>query len=416
MSQVPVNTPETIRKGDGKAAPEADERHDFYIVVSPGFEKLAEKEIRQWAVTPAFSPLLPLEIKHEHGGLSVRLPLVLGCELNRVLKVPTRILLRLAAFGCRDFPKLFKKTAGFAWGEWIAPGGTVEFQASTHKSRLFIKKRIEETCSDGFKKYLKANGSERRPSIANAAAGPQQVLVRVNDDVCTISLDTSGELLHKRGLKTLSSEAPLRETIAAALLTWMISEGANATSPVTLVDPMIGSGTFAIEADHLATDNKVRSYAFESFPNYLKETRSDLTARETSVRFAKFIGLDLDGKAAKTTKQNWIDSGGDAERLSIELADVFDAKPLEIEGERWLITNPPYGERLKIEGRLKDYYELLFETCERIARPNRACFILPDTARPSQLRAPRRWKPAVTLRFQNGGLPVTALLFLNDER
>ena len=414
MSQPPENTPKTNPGAEHPSVPVTgpldDGQYDFYIVVTPGFEILAEKEIIQWARSPAFSTLLESEIRREHGGLSVRLPLAMGCELNRVLKIPTRILIRLSAFGCRDFPKLFKKTAGFNWSDWIVPGVEVDFQASTHKSRLFIKKRIEETCREGFEKYRKASGLETQLSAAGRAV--QQVLVRVNNDVCTISLDTSGELLHKRGLKRLSSEAPIRETIAATLLSWMMSDETPAS--ITLVDPMIGSGTFAMEADHLGKISAARSFAFESFPIYASEVPPMISARPLATMFTKFVGLDLDAKAAKTTKQNWIESGGESQRLSIEVADVFDAKPLAIEGERWLITNPPYGERLKIEGRLKDYYELLFETCERIAQPDRACFVLPDTARPAQLRIPSRWKTAGALRFQNGGLPVTALLFVND--
>lgn len=405
MSQTPEKTPTS-----SPIAP--DGTCEFFVVVTPGFESLAQKEINFWRQTPSFASIG--EPLRERGGLSFRAPLVAGCHLNRVVKIPTRILLRLTAFGCRDFPKLFKKTAGFPWCDWV--DGAADFQASTHKSRLFIKKRIEETCRDGFKKALKARAETIGAGAGReSASGPQQILVRFDDDVCTFSLDTSGELLHKRGTKVLSSEAPLRETIAAAMLMWMSSEGPAPRGAVTLIDPMVGSGTFAIEASHLERPLANRAFSFERFPIYRAQIAvaplPALEARISPVRFDEFIGFDIDRKAAETTKQNWRDLG-ETRVFDIHVQDVFDSKPLPAsEGERWLIANPPYGERLKVEGRLRDYYELLFETCERVVRPTRSCFVLPDTAKPPSLRAPKRWGSPQILKFQNGGLPVTALLF-----
>lgn len=443
----------------------SENTYEFFLVVAPGFEALAEKEISRHVGVP---------VTRERGGLTVHLGLAEGLELNRVLRIPTRILLRLASFGCRDFPKLFKKTAGFPWAEW-APG-PVDFVASTHKSRLFIKKRIEQTCRDGFEKARKAagaavggeaaggsgsSGRERargnpheratvsgervtsgaaakradrtgaskpaRTSVSDGisrfdAVEAATVYVRFLDDVCTFSLDTSGELLHKRGVKTMTSEAPLRETIAAAMLAFM----GEPSSSTVLVDPMVGSGTFFFEAAGVASN---RDYAFEKIPKYRgllaqaksapRATRSTIvgggdtvTAAKDTVspptHFARFIGFEIDEKTAEAARENLKSIGVP---VTIEVADIFDAKPLVGEESRWLIANPPYGERLKIEGRLKDYYELLFETCERVVQPQRACFVLPDSAKPEKLRAPSRWRLANKLKFQNGGLPVTALLF-----
>lgn len=405
-----------IRVGDGLC--------EFYLVVTPGLETLAQKEIARW-LSPDTSVIV------SRGGLTVRLGLAEGLALNRVLRIPTRVLLRIADFGCRDFPKLFKKTAGLDWSRWVGPGVGVEFVASSHKSRLFIKKRIEETCRDGFKRWSRERGSGGAAATgavgAGAASGAGAVLeclVRFDDDICTMSLDTSGELLHKRGRKTLSADAPVRETIAAAMLEMMCDadtaaggrepvrvggpEPVGARGAVTLVDPMIGSGTFVIEAAEMGRPIGSREFAFEKFPNV---PATPVDVRPPQVNFAKFVGFDIDAKAAEAARGNW----RDARPLDVIVGDFFDAKPLAIEGERWLITNPPYGERLKIEGRLKDYYELLFETCERVVKPDRACFLLPDTAKPEKLRAPATWRRTQALKFLNGGLPVTAVLFVRDE-
>jgi len=371
--------------------------YEFFLVVAPGFEALAEKEISRFTAAP---------VQRERGGLTVHLSLAEGLELNRVLRIPSRILLRLASFGCRDFPKLFKKTAGFAWNEWVS--GPVEFIASSHKSRLFIKKRIEQTCREGFEKAQKI-GSAPKAVLASTSTSTFTVMVRFLDDVCTFSLDTSGELLHKRGVKTMTSEAPLRETIAAALLEFM----GEPQSLTTLIDPMVGSGTFFFEAAQVASH---RSYAYQQIPKYLALAGSESqisgpTAQERATssakKFSRFIGFEIDPKTAEAARENLKSIAG----VEIEVADIFDAKPLVLEGPGWVIANPPYGERLKIEGRLKDFYELLFESCERVARPEKACFVLPDSSKPEKLRPPRQWRVEKTLKFQNGGLPVTALLF-----
>ena len=390
---------------------------EFFLIVTPGFEALAEQELREHIGDEA--------IERSHGGLQATLPLSVGLELNRVLKIPTRILVRLMSFGCRDFPKLYKKMAGFQWVDWLSFDQPVEISASTHKSRLFIKKRIEQSCAEGYLKYWDAQLAPTEAELKAAEAKPepaaQEILVRFDDDICTVSLDTSGEMLYKRGEKVLSAEAPLRETIAAALLRWM-SQDVVSSRTVTLVDPMVGSGTFAIEAAKMHEPAQSRRFAFEDFRNY--RTSETLSAESKAIarfRFTKYIGLDIDAKSADTTQANWENvigvrtkSGEARAKTEVYVRDAFKAEPLTIAGERWLITNPPYGERLKIEGRLKDYYESLFEALEASVRPDRACFVLPDTAKPMQLKAPARWKKPQALRFQNGGLPVTALLFIAE--
>ncbi len=184
----------------------------FFLVVPPGFELLAEAELLVWLRSLSFELQTP--VLREKGGLSVDLPLDVGFALNGRVKIPSRVLLRLADFGCRDFPKLFKKMRGLDWSPWLFSGNcTPEFVASSHGSRLALKKRIQSTCEDGFKAWRKIHGS-----TAIETALKPTIMVRFFDDVCTVSLDTSGDHLHRRGYKTKSTDAPIRENIAAALL------------------------------------------------------------------------------------------------------------------------------------------------------------------------------------------------------
>ncbi len=183
---------------------DSSQGYEFYLIITPGFEELALQELSRW------DNGLDGEATVSRGGITLNLKsLEAGFELNRVLKIPTRILLRLSKFGCRDFPKLFKKVSSFEWENWVSDETQLTFQASSHASRLFVKKRIEQTCEEARERYLKSREKDPRPPGIE-----QTILVRLDDDVCTLSIDTSGEILHKRGTRPLASEAPIRETMA----------------------------------------------------------------------------------------------------------------------------------------------------------------------------------------------------------
>lgn len=368
-------------------------RGRFFLVVTPGLEEVAAWELKAWHPEAVF--------QSEHGGLSLELPLEEGFNLNRRLKTPTRILLRLAEFGCRDFPKLFRKISNFPWEEWVRE--PVEFSASSQGSRLRIKRRIEETCADGFRARFKKLGHELEKSDKE----PLLVLVRMQDDVCFISLDTSGLLLHKRGYRDFNTEAPIRETIASALLLMLERQAAvlELPTPVELLDPMCGSGTFLLEGARLETSKTERSFAFERFVGHVKD-HSDPSVRREPI-FSSLVGFERDERAYAAAKNNLEKFGCEFTLLK---QDLFSAEVLSSE-RRWVVVNPPYGERIKVEGNLSDYYVKLFEAIERVAKPEIAAFVLPDKVYPDRLKKPRGWHLVSRARFLNGGLPVTACVF-----
>lgn len=412
----------TQSAGQG-ASVAGDDRPEFFLVTAPGFEAEVMQEVRWWCDSD-------LAMNAISGGVSVRAELGLGFALNRVLKTPTRILLRLADFGCRDFPKLFKKIAGFPWEEWVSDTTPIEFVATSKRSRLKIKKRIESTCADGRHSRLKkrrgpAQTTHSREPKSGHESGHDSVTcyVRFDDDVCTLSLDTSGEILHKRGLRPLSSEAPLRENLAALLLILLervadqgAIDAAAATAGdrvgVELIDPMTGGGTFLIEAalrDQIIT---TRTFAFERWVR--KVTEPSLRYRGPK-RFAALRGYDLDAKALRSARENLQRLHVD-QPLELINADFFQqasSGPSALgPGPRWVIANPPYGERLRIEGPLTHYYRDLLSAAEALAKPEAACFIFPDKFSVERLAAPPTWRLAEVRRFLNGGLPVNAALYV----
>jgi putative N6-adenine-specific DNA methylase len=390
-------TPRTNNKPERPA----DGRCDFFLIATPGFEDLVAEELAAWLPQAGLNS----EVKIEGGGVSFRAELELGLSLNCLLKTPTRILLRLADFGCRDFPKLFRKISNFPWEEWVSDSATIAFSASSRESWLKIKKRIEQTCDEGRKARQKTRSNT--PSQNNLDRNNEvDVLVRFDKDICYISLDTSGELLHKRGYRPMSSEAPLRETTAAALLLLM-KKVVPSEVKVDLVDPMTGGGTFLLEAALLAQPVRTRQFAYESF---VKTKKVEVAPATTANRFIKLIGFDSDAKALQAAKENFSRAKID---MPFELlnADFFVAQPLTGETPRWLICNPPYGERISVEGPLSEFYAKLFEATERVVRPQAACFILPEKAGPDRVRTPKAWRILEKRRFLNGGLPVIAVVY-----
>ena len=368
---------------------------NFYLIVTPGFEEQAAVELKDWCPD--------LEFAVGRGGIEFTMTLGEGCELNRVLKTPTRILVRLADYGCRDFPKLFKKMSGFPWHEWVSDETPIEFHATSKSSRLAIKKRIEETCLDGWKAALKKRGV----AAPNARIPAVTVYVRFEDDICWVSLDTSGEILHKRGLRPLSSNAPLRETMAANLLRYLESFGLG--EKLELVDPMTGGGTFLMEA--ALTRKKITSRKF-AFENFVVRTEGSF-ATQSKDPFIRFIGFESDAKTLRAAAENLNAIRGNSKDQPVELieADFFAANALPLGPRRWLIANPPYGERIRVEGKLSDFYERLFVACAEKVAPERALFILPEKVNPSRLRLPESWQVLGEKRFLNGGLPVFAMVY-----
>lgn len=368
------------------------ENLEFFLVALPGLEDVVAAEVNDW--------FPGLEAKVEHGGVTVFAPLGAGLAMNQALKTPTRILLRLKTFRCKDFPKLYNTITKLPWEQWIDMSCEMEVHVSTRLSRLKIKSRIEETCLDGwFEAVNRAGAKIKRGKKAS-------LYVRFLNDECTLSLDTSGERLHKRGTREFIGEAPLRETIAAALIHLVESTYGCRDFQVEIVDPMMGSGTFLLEAADRNRLIEKREFAFENFAAQPKETP---VLKADRVRVQRLIGYEADKKTIKAAEANLkkVEAG-----LQLELKDFFEAEPLPAAADpRWLFCNPPYGERLKVKEPLGALYERLFEASEKVARPERACYLLPSKAVKGKFRLPRGWKVLLKRPFVNGGIPVTAFVF-----
>ena len=356
---------------------------EFFLVALPGLEDLVLKELKDW--------FPDLEATQEYGGVTAHAPMEVGLSLNLVLKTPTRILLRVASFKCSDFPKLYNKVKSINWSEYLKPETELSAQATARLSRLNMKNRIEKTCLDGYRHFKKDKGYEKSKNKVG-------LYIRLHKDICTLSLDTSGERLHKRGQRTHIGDAPLRETIAASLLL-NLQYLSEETGSVEVVDPMMGTGAFLVEAQGLNEASENRDFNFEYFQSdainnpVLKVSRADIS---------NSVGYEIDAKSCEAAETNGVQN--------ILNEDFFKASPLD-DSKRWLVCNPPYGERLKVDMPLKEYYEKLFAKCEEVAKPDYASFILPTKSLKGKFNLPGSWKVADKRPFLNGGIAVTAMTF-----
>ncbi len=271
---------------------------------------------------------------------------------NLVLRCASRVLVRVASFRALHLAQLDKRARKLDWAGLLRPDLPVRVEATCRKSRIYHAGAAAQRIEGAIAATVGA------PIVQEAAAAAVTVKLRIEDDLAVISLDSSGESLHKRGHKEAVAKAPMRETMAAGFLRQC---GFDGTMPV--VDPMCGSGTFVIEAAEMARGlypGRSRRFAFEDFASFdaaaWDAMRGAATLREVSIRFS---GGDRDAGAIRMSRAN-ADRAGVGDLCHFEQGVIADAMPPD--GPPGLvIVNPPYGARIGNKGPLFGLYASLGE-------------------------------------------------------
>ena len=281
------------------------------------------------------------------------------CRANVFLRTAERILLKVGSFTAVSFEELFQGTKNIPWEDYIPQDGKFWVaKASSIKSKLFSPSDIQSVMKKAMVERMKSrygvNWFEE-----NGSAYPLRVFLY--KDKVTIGMDTSGDSLHKRGYSTMPSRAPITETLAAALL--MLTPWKKDR---ILVDPFCGSGTFPIEAAMMAANiapGMNRSFLAEDWKNLIPrkcwyeamDEADELVDREAS---ADIQGYDIDGEIVRAARAN-------AERAGVDHLIHFQQRPVSRLSHPkkygFLITNPPYGERLEEKAALPAIYRELGE-------------------------------------------------------
>lgn len=267
------------------------------------------------------------------------------CRANMFLRTTERVLLKIAKFKAETFEELFEKTKQLPWEEFIpADGKFWVAKATSIKSKLFSPSDIQSIMKKAIVERLK---QKYKIEWFTETGNEYPIRVTFMKDEITIGLDTTGESLHKRGYRKLISKAPITETLAAALILltpW--------NKDRILVDPFCGSGTFPIEAAMIGAriaPGMNRSFLSEEWKDMIPkkawysavEEANDMVLRDVKMNIQ---GYDIDGEIIKAARQNAILAGVD-EQIHFQQRPVSELRNPKKYG--FIITNPPYGERLE---------------------------------------------------------------------
>ncbi|CAA2137069.1 class I SAM-dependent RNA methyltransferase [Hyphomicrobium sp. ghe19] len=315
---------------------------EIFLSATPGFEPALGKE----AEAAGFK-----EPKITTGGVTIKGGWPEVWRANLELRGAGRVLARIDEFRAMHLAQLDKRARRIVWGEVLRPDVPFRVQASCSKSsRIYHSGAAAQRIEKAIREELGAKHSPDAEVV---------IKVRIDDDLCTIAVDTSGEPLHKRGHKEAVAKAPMRETMASLFLRQC---GFVGTEPV--LDPMCGSGTFIIEAAEIAAGYKPgrsRHFAFEQLATFDKAAWERLRGTGDAAKpELRFFGSDIDAGAIRMSRAN-------AERAGVtEITEFQQLAASEITpppGPPGLvIVNPPYGDRLGDRNELQSLYRSLGKT------------------------------------------------------
>jgi putative N6-adenine-specific DNA methylase len=323
-------------------------------VTAPGLEPFTAQELTALELLP-----VPTAEAATTGGVEFKGDLnALYCA-NLHLRTASRILARLGTFFyATTFPELQKRAARLPWERCLTPGQPIAMHVTCHQSKLYHSDAVARSVSAGLDERLGKPCTLVKADEQADGHPPQLIIVRLVDDKCTISVDSSGELLHKRGYRLAVAKAPLRETLAAALLM-----ASNWDKSASLLDPFCGSGTIPIEAALMALNippGLNRRFAFMDWPGYessaFSAQRSGVSGQQHPVRTMSaptILASDRDAGAIKMAREN-AERAGVANSIEFKCQAVSSITPPP--GTGWVVTNPPYGLRISEGKDLRNLY------------------------------------------------------------
>jgi putative N6-adenine-specific DNA methylase len=299
-----------------------------------GMEAVCKREMQKLGYTDLFV---------ENGRIEINGTFKDVVRLNLWLRTAERIKIKVGTFKAETFTELFDETKKIQWGKIIPKGGAFPVDAKSVKSKLFSLSDCQKIVKKAIVEKLK---EERKEDWLDESGVLYRFEVSLLNDIAEITLDTSGAGLHKRGYRKLIGFAPIKETMAAAMI-----DLSYWNKDRILLDPMCGSGTFPIEAALIARNiapGLNRKFTAEKWENFdLSLWQKEKTAAKKLIDYdteLNLYGYDYDPEVVEIAKINADDAG--------VLEDVhFESKDfLKLDKLPWeygvMITNPPYGERI----------------------------------------------------------------------
>ena len=361
--------------------------HVFFAVCPPGLGGICEQEIFQVSqkAKEIFSDQYRIsDIKGLPGGIEFKTRLKTACLANILMGSATRILMRVASFKAESFRRLEDRIKAVDWDLYLPCQALPDIKVSTHKSRLYHSAAIADRIKPILHGPLFSKDAFPHTNIPEKLSDISQTLmVRADNDRFELSLDMSGAPLYKRGIKEKVVKAPLRETLAFAILTRL---GLSAND--TLVDPMCGSGTFSLEGAMMQSQlppGVFRSFAFEAWPGFEKKSMVHAHDKLMSAA-ADFMAdcplppiwaRDLDATAIDHLKQTCTRHQA-FQRIRPVSDDFFNISPPAVTDNKGVVVlNPPYGIRLDKNQDITAFYKEIGHKLSADFKGFRAAIICP---------------------------------------
>jgi putative N6-adenine-specific DNA methylase len=324
--------------------------HDCLAVCPPGIEPLLADELRALGLRPS---------KSIHGGVPFRATDRELYVANVWSRIATRVVVRIGTFVARSFADLETRAARLPWDEFLGPELAPVFRVTALKSKLYHTDAIAE-------RLHRVTGTEPLADVSHTDHERVQLVVaRFAHDKVTVSVDASGDSLHRRGWRQQVAKAPMRETLAAAMV-----RACGWAHDTPFVDPLCGSGTIAIEAALAAAGlapGADRTFAFQRWPSFKPGTFASVTAGVRAAaadtarraRVAPVLAADRDEGAVAAATAN-AERAGVADLVRVQhgaLSSTLHA--LRTAPPGFIVTNPPYGVRVGKPRDLRDLYAAL---------------------------------------------------------
>ena len=380
----------------------------IFISCAPGLEPFLSSECSSLGINlkQTLSPNsadMAIAAGEEKGGVEFDGSETHLYKCNLHLRTASRIVVRVGEFYAAAFSELRKKASRLEWERYLQPGQPVDVKVTCHKSRLYhsdaVAERVKGAIEDHFHQPVSVNKSDKGFAL-------QLVLVRIVNDLCTISIDSSGELLHRRGYRQAVAKAPLRETLAAGMI---LAAGWQGDTP--LIDPFCGSGTIPIEASlvnrHIAPGIN-RHFAFMNwagfqqtvFQELLDKARKDICPSNIAI-----YASDRDKGAVEMAAANAARTGV-KDNIQFACHAISDLSPLP--GQGLILTNPPYGIRVSPNKDLRNLYASFGKVLQERFNGWHVGILCSEEPLIGSLALGQAEK---SFSFINGGIPVKLSIF-----
>ncbi len=368
----------------------------IFAVCVPGLEDVLESELSHLGIMG----------KKTAGGVEFKGDLLTIYSVNLWLRTAARILVRIGSFYLKDLKKAVERFERYPWEIYLGKAKRIRIRASCHKSRIYHSKAISERLLKGIEKRL---GRQMVLSSEDNETSPL-VFIRLFKDRCILSVDSSGRHLHKRGIKPFSVTAPLRENLAAAML---LASGYDGSLP--LMDPFCGSATIPIEAALIAAripPGLKRRFGFMEWSNFDKSLWSEILIRSEQFKRpikSPIVGIDKSEGAINAAIQN-LKKAGLQDDIGLFHSDFLDfkASPSLFSSKKgYIVTNPPYGKRVKENYGLLEFYSRLSQKIKNDFKTWELVLILPKEYPSLKKTLSMPFKRITT--FSNGGIKVELL-------